>query len=969
MTRLPQHPDFPKLEEEVMEFWGKNNILERYLNKNATAKKHFSFLDGPITANNPMGVHHGWGRTYKDLWQRYYTMRGFKQRYQNGFDAQGLWVEVEVEKELGFKNKKDIEAYGIDQFVRKCQERVLKFAAIQTQQSQRLGYFMDWEHSYITMSDENNYSIWHFLKKCADRNLIYKGYDSVPWCPRCGTAISQHEILTEEYKELTHTSVYVKYPIVGQANTFLLIWTTTPWTLIGNVAVAVGKDIEYVKAELKGEVWLLAKERLKTIPNFQPERVTKVGNGQQLTKLEYRGPFDELESVKKALNGSGHPVVLADFVNLEEGTGLVHIAPGAGAEDYALAQDQKLPVIPIVEEDGSYTQGLGSYTNRQAVRHPSIILDDLAKKGFVLATVPHRHRYPTCWRCKSELIFRLVDEWYIKMEPIRADIMTLAKKIRWLPSWGLDRELDWLKGMADWLISKKRYWGLALPIFECANCHHFTVVGSRQELKERVVEGWAEFVGHSPHRPWVDRLKIGCQCGAMMSRIPDVGNPWLDAGIVPFSTLTELGRPGVSYFDDPGKTYWRRWFPADFITESFPGQFRNWFYSLLAMAVVLENRPPFRTVLGYGLVRDERGEEMHKSKGNAIEFNEAAARLGADPMRWLYVRSNPEFNLNFGDLVVAQIRQHFLLLVWHTVNFYLTYRPKTQSTLSRATDPRSLPLVDRWILSRLAELTSVVTQALDNFDAMTAAWALERFVVEDFSRWYIRLNRKRTDPNFYPVLYQVITEVIRLLAPFIPYLTEFLFQRLKLASQPASIHLVAWPSVKRGWLDQKLNHQMTTVRSIVSQVLAKRDQSGIKIRQPLPSVKIINSADLPQEMLAIIQSAVNVKKVSLKVNRSVSDPRVSLDTRINRSLQAEGQLRETVRLIQQLRKLAGYRVGQPVTVYWSAKSASSRSIIQDHRPYFLTTCQTDLVESATAANQPIAQSIGDLTLAIKPHRP
>ena len=697
--------DFPAMEREVLAWWEEQRILQQYLRRNETSPRSWSFLDGPITANNPMGVHHAWGRTYKDLFQRYKTMRGFRQRYQNGFDCQGLWVEVEVEKDLGFTSKRDIETYGIEPFVNLCKHRVLTYAAVQTQQSMRLAMWMDWNApddlkrlaeaikadpsraidypargggkvrqtaeqvvgrlgdpeiggSYFTLADENNYQIWGFLRRCHERGLIYKGHDVMPWCPRCATGLSEHEIATEGYKELTHRGVFVRFPLADRPGQSLLVWTTTPWTLTSNVAAAVHPGLTYVRVRQGSEELYLEEGALGALKGDYEivERLL----GERLVGLRYHAPLDDIPPQK----GVEHRVIPWSDVTSAEGTGVVHIAPGCGAEDFALSKEHGLPVIAPIDENGIFLPGFEWLTGLRTDEAAQPIIDHLKKTGRLYKVEPYTHRYPVCWRCASELVFRLVDEWFIRMDPLRTELMDVTKRIRWIPEFGLDRELDWLRNMHDWMISKKRYWGLALPIYECASCGAFDVIGSREELRERAVEGWDTFDGHSPHRPWVDAVKVRCaQCGGTSARIPDVGNPWLDAGIVSMSTL--------HYRTDPG--YWRRWFPADFITESFPGQYRNWFYSLLVMATVLARQEPFRTCLGYASARDEHGREMHKSAGNAIEFNEAADSGGVDVMRWLYCMQNPAANLNFGYGTLDEVRRRFVIPLWNVHAFFVTY--------------------------------------------------------------------------------------------------------------------------------------------------------------------------------------------------------------------------------------------------------------------------------------------------------
>ncbi|MCH7955140.1 MAG: class I tRNA ligase family protein, partial [Candidatus Marinimicrobia bacterium] len=513
--------DFIALEEEVLERWSQEDTFNKLREKNR-GNKTFSFLDGPITANNPMGVHHAWGRTYKDIFQRYKAMQGFDQRYQNGFDCQGLWVEVEVEKELGFNSKKDIEKYGIDKFVEKCKERVRKYSAVQTEQSIRLGYWMDWENSYFTYSDENNYTIWSFLKKCYERGLIYKGDDVMPWCPRCGTSLSEHEIATEGYVEIKHPSVFAQFPLIGRENEYLLVWTTTPWTLAANVAAAVKDEIDYVKVENDGKILYMAEKRLQELNG--DHKILENLKGKDLIGWKYDAPFKEIP----VQEGIEHKVISWDEVSEEDGTGIVHIAPGCGREDYSLSKQYDLAIIKTLDEAGNYLEGFGELSGKNISEVNDWIFKNLREKNLLYQKRTISHRYPVCWRCKTELVFRLVDEWFISMDELRGDIQEVTKKINWMPSFGLDRELDWLSNMQDWNISKKRYWGLALPIYECKSCGHIDVIGSKEELKERALSGWDKFEGKSPHKPFIDEVTISCsKCGKEVSRIPEVGNPWL----------------------------------------------------------------------------------------------------------------------------------------------------------------------------------------------------------------------------------------------------------------------------------------------------------------------------------------------------------------------------------------------------------------------------------------------------------
>jgi isoleucyl-tRNA synthetase len=934
---VPPKPDFPAQEREVLQWWQATRAFHK-LRDLRRGGPTFSFLDGPITANNPMGVHHAWGRSYKDLWQRYKAMRGFDQRWQNGFDCQGLWVEVNVEKDLGFKTKKDIEDYGLAQFVVLCKQRVLNFAAVQTEQSVRLGMWMDWNNpealrflsdklasdpdavltlegphgpvsgtaeqligrlglpemggSYFTFSDKNNYDIWRFLKACHENGWIYKGTDVMPWCWRCGTGISQHEIVTEGYIEKEDPGLTVRFPLLDRPGESLLVWTTTPWTLTSNVAAAVGPDLTYLRARTEdGEVLYVSSGATGMLQGRY--EVLEELTGRQMEGWRYAGPFDDLPAAQQpggwtepGLRGlfshipenarEAHRVILWDEVGEAEGTGVVHIAPGCGAEDFQLHKQYNLPVLAPLDENGVYIDGFGWLAGEHVSEVTDRIVDALREKGRFYRLEGYFHRYPQCWRCQTPLVFRLVDEWFISMDGLRQPLMDISRQIRWIPDFGLERELDWLRNMHDWMISKKRYWGLALPIWECDDCGHFDVIGSADELEERAVDGWDEFAGHTPHRPYIDAVHIACSaCGGRARRIADVGNPWLDAGIVSMSTMR--------YADDP--EYWRKWFPADFITESFPGQFRNWFYSLLVMAAVLENTPPTRTVLGYSTMLAEDGRPMHKSWGNMIEFNEAADSMGADVMRWMFADQRYDSDMLFGHHGAKDTVKRFFLPLWNVYAFFVTYanldgwRPGSETTGGRAGG--ELSLLDRWILARLAEVTETVTAVLDDYLAYRATRPLEAFL-DDLSNWYVRRSRRRfwkseADADkqaAYATLYQVLVTLSKLLAPMLPFLAETLYQNLVRsvdAQAPESVHHTRWPEAEAAALDRELLNDMAIARTVVTLGHATRANANLKVRQPLARAIVVvrpGQAEGLLRMRELVMDELNVKAVELAANEA-----------------------------------------------------------------------------------------------------
>jgi isoleucyl-tRNA synthetase len=934
---VSSRPDLVAQEHEILAEWRDRRTFERLRAQNA-ASPRWSFLDGPITANNPMGVHHGWGRTYKDLFQRFHAMLGENQRWQNGFDCQGLWVEVNVERDLGFTSKRDIEAYGIAAFVSLCKQRVLTFAARQTEQSIRLGYWTDWNDpdelrrlrdllaadpsqvttiegvdgpvtdtvemlvgrlgmpelggSYFTFSNENNDLIWGFLAECHRRGWIYKGHDSMPWCPRCGTGLSQME-MNEGYQDREDPGLTVKFPLVDRPGEALLVWTTTPWTLAANVAAAVGPDLRYVKVRQGDEALWVGRGVLKQAL-VGPFTVEDEKAGSELVGWRYAGPFDALPAVRSAFAAGTrddasrpyeHRVVPWAEVGEEEGTGIVHIAPGAGAEDFQLGTELGLPVIGPIDEDGRYYEGYGWLSHLEAPNAAQAIVDDLEQRGFFYHLEPYTHRYPHCWRCGTPLLFRLVDEWYISMGPVydrprdqltkeevdaslRYQIMEVVDRIRWIPSFGYERELDWLLNMHDWMISKKRYWGLALPIYDCPECGTFDVIGGREELRERAIEGWEAFEGHTPHRPFVDAVRIACPgCAKPVERIPDVGNPWLDAGIVPFSTL--------HFREDPA--YWAEWFPADFITESFPGQFRNWFYSMLAMSTVLRREEPFRTIFGYATLYGEDGRPMHKSWGNAIEFDEAAERMGVDVMRWLYMRARPDDNILFGWHTADEARRG-LLVLWNAYAFFATYARLAGWTPDAGAPPvGERGPMDRWILSRAAGLAAAAGERMADYDALGATRAIEAYV-DDLSTWYVRLSRRRFSRNddsadraaAFGTLHAALVSVARVLAPILPFLSESMYGNLVAAVDPAapdSVHLTHWPADELAPLrDERLEAAMATARAAVELARTLRGTAGIRNRQPLARLWLaLPGGDLPERdaLVRLIADEVNVKAVEV----------------------------------------------------------------------------------------------------------
>jgi isoleucyl-tRNA synthetase len=863
---LPDKPDHSALELEVLGRWERARTFERLRAENRGGPR-FSFIDGPITANNPMGVHHAWGRTLKDVFQRYKALRGFDQRYQNGFDCQGLWVEVEVEKSLGLNSKREIEEYGLAEFAARCRERVARFSEDITERSQRLGMWMDWDRDYYTFSDTNIEYIWRFLAEVNQRGWLYQGHRSTVWCPRCGTSISQHEVFSGEYRELEHPSLYVRFPLKERDGETLVVWTTTPWTLPANVAAAVNPSAEYGLTE-SGEWWAVARKPDGAFVRTAP--------GSELVGLEYEGPFDALP----AQEGVVHRVIPWDDVSLDEGTGIVHIAPGAGSEDFELGRIHELPVLAPLDETGRMLPGFGfDGLSTDDVAAP--VIDALQSRGLLGEAGTIVHRYPTCWRCGTPLVFRVVDDWFISADEVRQLMLDANATVEWTPDFYSKRMDDWLRNMGDWNISRKRYFGLPLPFYPC-DCGHLTVIGSRAELEKRAVRGLEQL--QELHRPWIDNVVIRCEaCDEEVHRIPEVGDAWLDAGIVPLSTLgwqsgdnvfagngTGAAK-GLTLADLPDHAYWEEWFPADWISE-MREQIRLWFYSISFMSVTLVGRSPYKRVLTYEKLLDETGREMHRSWGNAIAVDEALERMGADVMRWQYCAQPPDRNLLFGYGPAQEIRRK-LLTLWNSVRFLVDYaniegwRPSWDDLVSEPSG--ELEPLDRWLVSRTNAFVAEATAGYERWLTVDVLRAFETFV-DDVSNWYIRRSRRRFygraggyehDFRAFGVLWQALVQAVRVIAPVMPFLADHLWRVLTEPAEgaPDSVFLAGWPEARL--VDEDLLAQISDVRRVVELGRQARSAAGVKLRQPLRAL-VVEGAVRAEGHADEIAEELRVKQVS-----------------------------------------------------------------------------------------------------------
>jgi isoleucyl-tRNA synthetase len=873
MFTTPGSLDFVAVATATLQFWEQEQVFSRLVAQNRGGRR-FSFLDGPITANNPMGIHHAWGRTFKDVVQRYRALCGYEQRFQNGFDCQGLWVEVEVEKALGFDSKREIESFGLERFSRACRERVMHFAAVQTEQSKRLGQWMDWPSSYFTMSDANIGYNWAFLKRCHERGWLYAGHRPMPWCTRCGTSISQHEML-DAYAELTHESVTIALPLLDRPGHRLLVWTTTPWTLPANVAVAVHPDLDYAECVGANAIYYVAAAVAGRYPALgRPRRILK---GAELVGLPYAGPFDDLP----AQRGVDHRVIPWEEVSAEEGTGLVHIAPGCGLEDFDLGRRHRLPVIAPVDPEGRYVDGFGPLSGREVADSAAAIASLLKERRLLFARASYRHRYPTCWRCGQELIFRVADEWFLSAADIRPLARAANERVTWLPSYMERRMDDWLANMGDWCISRKRYWGLPLPFYPCG-CGRLTVIGSRRELRELALDPGAVDALPELHRPWLDAIVIRCPaCARPVPRVSEVGDCWLDAGIVPFSTL--------DYLED--RRQWERWFPADFIVEAV-GQLRGWFYALLFMSTAMEGTSPYRTVLAHERVLAGDGREMHKSWGNAIWLDDALEKMGPDVIRHMFASQTITEPIRFSFEAARDVKRRFLTF-WNVYRLFVTYANIDRPPLE---GPDRLPLdvapIERWLLSRLQAVIVEVRVALDTYQMRRALTAVDTFIRDDLSNWYVRRRRREfwkgtldhEKQAAFQVLYHVLVRVCQLLAPVMPFITEHVYQNLVRAvspDAPVSLHLTPFPEPDPARAQPALEAQVEAARRVLSVGLAARNAAGLKVRKPLGRALLLASPDVERAARAFERDILDELNVEHLETVASLDDRVAISVELD----------------------------------------------------------------------------------------
>ncbi|MEW6201539.1 MAG: isoleucine--tRNA ligase [bacterium] len=892
--KVDRKPVFTRLEEQILSLWRENRLFEKTVERGRD-REPFVFYEGPPTANGLPHAGHVLGRALKDVFLRHRMMSGFNVLRKAGWDTHGLPVELEVERELGLNGKDQIEKYGVAEFVQKCRESVFRYENEWRRMTERVGFWVDMDAPYITCTNDYIESVWWILKQFYNEGLLYRGHKIVPYCPRCETALSSHEV-AQGYEEVDDPSVFIRCPLVDEPGTSFLVWTTTPWTLISNVALAVGENIEYVKvkyvgrglptapkkhgensntkSQLKDEIFILAEARVKAVFGDEPIEILETFPGSKLKDIRYTPPFTFCRSDKK-----GHYVITADFVSTEDGTGIVHIAPAFGEDDYRVGEQYDLPFFQPVSPQGLFADEVTDWKGLFVKDADPLIIKDLESRGILMRAETYRHSYPFCWRCDSPLLYYARASWFLKTTAFRDDLLRINEEINWIPDHiKRGRMGDFLENNVDWAISRERYWGTPLNLWICEKCSQMLCIGSLEELLTHAVNFPEDEL--DLHKPYIDEIQCCCiKCSGTMKRVPEVIDCWFDSGAMPVAQW---------HYPHENKEIFEKTFPADFITEAVD-QTRGWFYSLMVISAFLFKKSSFSNCLVQGHILDKDGQKMSKSRGNMIDPWIAFDRFGADAFRWfLYRENNPWIPTRFSTDAVMEVQKNFFLTLWNVYSFFVIYANIDEFDPAEHTVPMAeRALIDRWILSSFNNLIKTVDANLKNYQVTPAARAAEGFV-DDLSNWYVRRCRNRfwkaekdTDKwAAYTTLYEVLTTLARLLAPLAPFITEEIYRNLVNSSQSAkckvqsakriteSVHLTAFPIADEAAIDEELENAMARIRQIVNEGRSLRTRAGIRIRQPVTSVFIKmpegKQRKFIEPLLSLIQDELNVREIHFR---------------------------------------------------------------------------------------------------------
>jgi len=931
-------------EEQIMDFWAENDIVKKALAPRKKLEK-FYFLDGPPYATGAIHIGTAQNKILKDFYIRTFRMFGFDVWNQPGYDTHGVPIENKVEKKLGFTSKKDIEKFGVERFIKECKAFVNEFIPIMNKQFLNLGVWMDWDNPYITFSNDYIEGAWYTFKKAFEKGFLFKGSYPVHVCYHCGTAVAFNEI---EHKKVTDPSIFVKLKVKGSKNEYLLIWTTTPWTLPANTGVMAKPSAEYVKVKIGDEVIILAKDLLENVmksAHIENYEILETFIGQRLKDLNYEHPLSDIFQFQKNLKNA-HRVIMSDqFVTLSDGTGLVHTAPGHGQEDYKAGTQNGLPVICPVNMDGTFNDKCGKFSGMFVKEADKHIIEELKSKNLFFHQEPITHEYPMCWRCDSPLLQIAVPQWFFKVTAIRDKLIEENKKINWIPKWAGQRFNNWLETLSDWPISRQRYWGIPLPIWTCENCDNIKVIGSRKELPT---------IPEDFHKPYIDEITLKCdKCKSVMRRVPDVLDVWFDSGVAPWASLS---------YPKNEKLFKKMW-PADFCLEG-PDQIRGWWNSMMITGMMTFGRRPFNNVLFHGFGLDAHGIKMSKSKGNAVAPEELIEKYGRDVTRFYFLSNIPWDDYYFKHEDMAEIVKSFTI-VRNTFVFVKTYVTSVEKS-SRLKDE------DKWILSRLNTLIKTSTDNLKSFISHKTAQDIMRFILNDFSRWYIKLVRDRTWPTYkggdkksaFYTLYTVAENLTKMLAPYTPFMAEEFYQDVikKLKGGSESVHLSSWPTSNKKMINSKLEEQMEIVKKLFESCSFARQKANMKLRWPIKEVVVLTDDKkvkvAAENLEEIILSTCNSKNLRFvkEMPEGYTEVKfeygiVAVPSKMDEELVNEAMLRELSRFVQDMRKKNGLQVNDKIELFVESDRDTNK---------FLMKFKKDIRDNVGASNVFIGKPGGTL---------
>ncbi|MHB8792286.1 MAG: isoleucine--tRNA ligase [Thermoleophilia bacterium] len=871
--------DFPALEENILAFWKENSIFQKSLEAREGGPE-FVFYEGPPTANGKPGSHHVLSRIFKDIFPRYRTMCGYHVPRKAGWDTHGLPVELEVEKQLGISGKKDIEKVGIARFNELCRESIYKYLEEWERLTERIAFWIDTGDAYYTLTNGYIESVWWILKEIWKKDLLYHDYKVVPYCARCGTALSSHEV-DQGYKIIEDPSIFVRFPLVDDPDLSLLVWTTTPWTLISNVAAAISPDISYVEVKADGQRLIMARALVEKVLGEDAELIREIAAG-ELAGMKYTAPYDFIEP-----DGEAHLVVSAGFVSSDEGTGIVHIAPAFGADDLAVSREHGLPVVNAVTEEGLFEERVTPWAGSFVKDADAGIVEELRERGLLHTLVPYEHSYPHCWRCDTPLIYYAKASWYIRTTAIKEELLAANETVTWYPEHiKHGRFGNWLENNVDWALSRERYWGTPLPVWRCENGHE-VCIGSLEELRSLATKDPGD--GLDLHRPFIDDVILKCaECGADMTRVTEVIDAWFDSGSMPVAQW---------HYPFENEDRFRSRFPADFICEAID-QTRGWFYSLMAVSTLLFGESSYKNVVCLGHILDRDGQKMSKSKGNVVEPWQVLDKQGADAFRWyLFTVSSPWYPRRFFPEAIDEVVRKFLLTLWNTYSFFTVYANiDSFDPLKHQVPVPERPLLDRWIIASLHQLTGKVREGLDDYEVTASGRRIQEFV-DDLSNWYVRRSRRRfwkseSDADkisAYLTLHECLVTVAKLLAPYTPFISEEIYRNLVCSidpEAPESVHLCDYPQVEPAVIDEELIFEMEMVRRVINLGRAARNKAAIKTRQPLAEAVAVATPE-EQEAIEALEQLV-LDELNVKALRFVSGVSELAGVRLKPNLQKLG---------------------------------------------------------------------------------